>query len=62
MRRLDRMTLQMPEMDSESQIALTCVSLTSFRPQELLIGQLFAQCTRVRVKTDIKRNFVCESA
>ena len=40
MQRLYRMTLQRPEMDSEGQIAPTCVSLTSSRPQELLIGQL----------------------
>jgi hypothetical protein len=40
MRRLYRMTLQRPEMDSEGQIAPTCVSLTSSRPQELPIGQL----------------------
>jgi hypothetical protein len=40
MRRLYRMTLQRPEMDSEGQIAPTRVSLTSSRPQELLIGQL----------------------
>ena len=40
MRRLYRMTLQRPEMDSEGKIAPTRVSLTSSRPQELLIGQL----------------------
>jgi hypothetical protein len=40
MRRLYRMTLQRPEMDSEGQIAPTRVSLMSSRPQELLIGQL----------------------
>jgi hypothetical protein len=34
------MTLQMPEIDSESQIAPTRLSLTSSWPQELLIGQL----------------------
>jgi hypothetical protein len=40
MRRLYRMTLQRPEMDSEGQIAPTRVNLTSSWPQELLIGQL----------------------
>ena len=40
MRRLYRMTLQRPEMNSQGQIAPTRVSLTSSRPQELLIGQL----------------------
>jgi hypothetical protein len=40
MRRLHRMTLQMPEIDSTGHIAPTRVSLTSSRPQELLIGQL----------------------
>jgi hypothetical protein len=39
MRRLYRMTLQRPEMDSQGKIAPTRVSLTSSRPQELLIGQ-----------------------
>jgi hypothetical protein len=39
MRRLYRMTLHRPEMDSEGQMAPTRVSLTSSRPQELLIGQ-----------------------
>jgi hypothetical protein len=35
------MTLERPEMDSQGQIiARTRVSLTSSRPQELLIGQL----------------------
>jgi hypothetical protein len=36
MRRLYRMTLERPEMDSQGQIARTRVSLTSFRLQELL--------------------------
>jgi hypothetical protein len=40
MRRMSRMTLQRPEMNSQGQIAPTRVSLTSSRPQELLIGQL----------------------
>jgi hypothetical protein len=40
MRRLYRMTMQMPEMDSQGQIAHNRVSLTSSLPQELLIGQL----------------------
>jgi hypothetical protein len=40
MRRMYRMTLEGPEMDSQGQIAPTRVSLTSSRLQELLIGQL----------------------
>ena len=40
MRRMSRMTLQRPEMNSQGQIAPTRVSLTSSRLQELLIGQL----------------------
>jgi hypothetical protein len=59
MRRLYRMTLQRPEMDSEGQIAPTRVSLTSSRPQELLIGQLLRNvryCDAVRVKPDILKN------
>ena len=40
MRRLYRVTLQMPDMDSTGQIAPTRVSLTSSRAQELIIGQL----------------------
>ena len=40
MRRLYRVTLQMPEMDSTGQSAPICVSLTSFRLNELLIGQV----------------------
>ena len=40
MRRLYRMTLQRPEMDSQGQIAPTHVSSMSSWPQELLIRDL----------------------
>ena len=40
MRRLHRMTLKMPEIDSTGQVAPTGVRLTSSRPQELLIDQV----------------------
>ena len=40
MRRLYRMTLEIPAIDSTGQSAPTRVSLTSFRLQELLIGQV----------------------
>ena len=43
MRRLYRLTLQMPEIDSTGQGAPTSVILTSFRLQELLIEH---PCTR----------------
>ena len=56
MRRLYRMTLERPEMDSEGQIAPTRVSLTSSRPQELLIGQLLRNVRNLRVKPDILKN------
>jgi hypothetical protein len=56
MRRLYRMTLQRPEMDSQGQIAPTRVSLTSSRQQELLIGQLLRNVRNLRVKPDILKN------
>jgi hypothetical protein len=58
MRRLYRMTLQRPEMDSEGQIAPTCVSLTSSRPQELLIGQLLhnVSASKNPISADILKN------
>ena len=56
MRRLYRMTLQRPEMNSQGQIAPTRVSLTSSRPQELLIGQLLRNVRNLRVKPDILKN------
>jgi hypothetical protein len=40
MRRLYRMTLQRSEMDSTGQIVPICVSLTSSRLKELLIGHV----------------------
>jgi hypothetical protein len=40
MRRLYRVSLEMPEMDSTGQSAPTRVSLTSSRLKELLIGQV----------------------
>ena len=51
-----RMTLQRPEMDSQGQIAPKRVSLTSYRPQELLIGQLLRNVRNLRVKPDILKN------
>jgi hypothetical protein len=56
MRRLYRMTLQRPEMNSQGQIAPTRVSLTSSRQQELLIGQLLRNVRNLRVKPDILKN------
>ena len=56
MRRMYRMTLQRPEMDSQCQIAPTRVSLTSYRQQELLIGQLLRNVRNLRVKPDILKN------
>ena len=56
MRRLYRMTLQSPEMNSQGQIAPTRVSLMSSRPQELLIGQLLRNVRNLRVKPDILKN------
>jgi hypothetical protein len=56
MRRLYCMTLQRPEMNSQGQIAPTRVSLTSSRPQELLIGQLLHNVRNLRVKPDILKN------
>jgi hypothetical protein len=56
MRRMSRMTLQRPEMNSQGQIAPTRVSLTSYRPQELLIGQLLRNVRNLRVKPDILKN------
>jgi hypothetical protein len=56
MRRMYRMTLRRPEMKSQGQIAPTRVSLTSSRPQELLIGQLLRNVRNLRVKPDILKN------
>ena len=42
MRRMYRMTLERPEMDSQGQIAPTRVSLTSSRLQELLLANYCA--------------------
>ena len=56
MRRMYRMTLKRPEIDSQGQIAPTRVSLTSSRPQSFLYWPIIAQCTRVRVKPDILKN------
>jgi hypothetical protein len=50
------MTLERPEMDSQGQIEPTRVSLTSSRPQELLIGQLLRNVRNLRVKPDILKN------
>jgi hypothetical protein len=56
MRRLYRMTLQRPEMNLQGQIAPTRMSLTSSRPQELLIGQLLRNVRNLRVKPNILKN------
>ena len=59
MRRLYRMTLERPEMDSQGQTARTRVSLTSSRPQELLIGQLLRnvrKCSKTRHLEKFKIN------
>jgi hypothetical protein len=59
MRRLYRMTLERPEMDSQGQIASTRVSLTSSRPQELLIGNycaMYASASKTRHLEKFKTN------
>jgi hypothetical protein len=56
MRRMSRMTLQRPEMDSQGQIAPTRVSLTSSPATGASYWPIIAQCTQVRVKPDILKN------
>jgi hypothetical protein len=56
MRRLCRMTLERPEMNSQGQIAPTRVSLTSIPATGASYWPIIAQCTQVRVKPDILKN------
>jgi hypothetical protein len=57
MRRLYRMTLKRPEMDSEGQIAPTRASLTSYPATGASYWPIIAQCTRVRVKSRYLEKF-----
>jgi hypothetical protein len=57
MRRMSRMTLQRPEMNSQGQIAPTRVSLTSSPATGASYWPIIAQCTQFASKTRYLEKF-----